>query len=142
MIRNIITIEEADTYLALEADWLELDDPAKTNNISRASVYVQTKWVCNDIDYDDEDTIPEVVKEACAWYALANSRNLLYPDMQPSDRDGGFLTEKTIGAGALKKTIKFSEDGNPAQVLSYPDDLMGTVCSVASSGGAVMAVLV
>jgi hypothetical protein len=132
MNKAIITPAEADVFLALEEDWLVLDNATKVAHIERASVYVQTQWVCA-FDWDDTPNIPEVVKEAVAWYAYSEFKGVLYGSSDASTFD---VVEKSVKAGSVTVSKKFNAAGGkygPASQLGYPDALMKSECSRVSS---------
>lgn len=141
--KALITPAQADATLASESDWKDLATPEKTNHIAFASTYVQLNWYCTGIDWSDETTIPDEVKEAVAYYALANSRGTLFEDTNPQTERSGDVQEKTSQLGGLKSTVKYfesseSEEGYP---LQYPDALMDFYCNKVSGGaGSVKAV--
>ena len=138
----IITPTEADVFLALEAAWLLLTDPIKTDHIAKASVYMQTKWTCSAVDWDDDTTITDEQKEACAYYALADSNGNLYYDPTDTPSGSGNVIEETKKAGSLQKTVKYSDNNleESSNLLQYPNTLMGVECASASSSGAVDAI--
>jgi len=92
---TVITPSEADVFLADKADWLALTDSVKEGHIAKASVYLQTAWTCTDIDWDDDNTISSVVKEACSYYAYANFVGNLYPSLDVDGTALGRLTQQT-----------------------------------------------
>lgn len=135
MRKDIITPAEADVFLAAYADWLALTpDSVKEAHIAKASVYVQTSWTCVDIDWSDDLTIPEDVKEAVAYYAYADMHSVLYGDVTTS-RDVGDLQMKSVRAGdvtvakAYFKGIGSVSKMGTNSPLGYPNSLMGTYCT-------------
>lgn len=138
----IITPTEADVTLALESDWLLLTDPVKTDHIAKASVYVQTNWSCSEITWSDATTIGADIKEAVAYYALADFRGNLYPESSDLDDTQGFLTEETKVMGPMKKTLKYDTSKGTDEIyhLQYPDALMAPYCNRISGAGSVKAV--
>lgn len=140
--KALITIAEADTTLALDQAWLDLDDDVKTQNIGLASTYVQLSWSCTGIDWDDTDNLPDEIKEATAYYAQISSQGMLYQD-SASGPSEGMLIEETNKLGSLESTKKWSQDkvdGVDFDPTQYPDALMGYYCTGVSGGGSVKAV--
>lgn len=134
--KEVITPAEADSYLSDKDDWLDLVDSVKENRIARASVYLQTNWTCENIDWSDSSTIPEIVKESCAYYAYADFRGNLFSELSSDGTPLGRITELTKDLDGLLTTTKYSDktgsvSPNP---LSYPDALMGTECKEVFSG--------
>jgi|LGVE01.1.fsa_nt_gb hypothetical protein len=138
--KAIITVVEADTTLALEAAWLLLTDTVKESHIAKASVYIQTVWECTDIDWSDDSTIPEEVKEACAYFALADSNGNLYADPKDEVTGKGLISEETDKVGSLASTVKYCCDKGVVDnydLLQYPNALMGVWCNASSGTGSV-----
>jgi len=130
--KAIISPAEADVILVLNADWIALDEAYKTAHIAKASTYIQTKWNCTDIDWEDSETFPDEVKEACAYFALADMNGNLYYDLTASDLTGkGNIIEETDKVASLQSTIKYSDKGVISQsaLLQYPNALMNSVCT-------------
>jgi len=132
-ITPIITIAEADAYLAGYADWLALTDPEKEAHIYNASLYIQTGWTCVDVDWTDTVNIPEEIKHACALYALADSVGNLYGE--PETADTRKTTREMIKAGSITVDETFAGAGsNEVGDLSsfgLPDSLMSIHCTTA-----------
>lgn len=138
--KAIITPAESDVILANEADWKDLADGEKTRHIGFASTYVQLSWACSLIDWADDTTIPEVVDEAVAYFALASSRGTLYQSTEEPAATSK-VQEKTSQLGGLKSTVKYStDDSSGAYPLQYPDALMDSVCTRSVGAGSVKAV--
>lgn len=96
----LVTIAEADTFLSSSTVWDGLADAAKTTHIASATTFLNNlKWKGVIADYEqadswprtsvydserryvDSDTIPELIKNACAQLALkAAEGESLYPD--------------------------------------------------------------
>lgn len=133
----VITPTEADVFLALEAAWLLLTDTVKEDHISKASIYMQTAWTCSDIDWSDDTTIPDDVKQACAYYALADSNGNLYPEATATPTDKGNILEETKKAGSLQKTVKYSDShlNDSGDLLQFPNSLMSPYCYGAGGSG-------
>ncbi len=146
MITSIITVAEADTYLAAFPDWLALDVSVKEAHISNASLYIQTKWSCAvagvAIDWTNTLNIPDEIKHACAWYALADSSGNLYGDVQTADPGTGKLTGKSVKAGSVTVTKSFSSGSvaisGSASSHGLPDDLMSIYCTKLSEGATLL----
>ena len=49
-IINLIEIAEADIVLADDIVWMALSDTQKTTHIFSASLYMQNRWYCVDVD--------------------------------------------------------------------------------------------
>jgi len=127
----IVTPAEADVYLANKADWIELSDSVKSVYIARASVYIQTSWTCEDVDWSDNTTISDIIKESCSYYAYADFKGNLFPDLDIDSTPLGRVTQHTQKLEGLEETYKYSDTtgsitSNP---LSYPDTLINTECS-------------
>ena len=136
--KAIITVAEADLTLALEADWLALADSIKEAHISKASVYIQTVWTCSEVDWSDDTTITDEVKEACAYYALVDSNGNLYADPTDEVTGKGLILEETDKVGSLASTVKYCcENGvvDKHDLLQYPNALMRVGCSASSGAG-------
>ena len=136
MNKAIITPAESDVYLAAYLDWIALDDTTKTLHIEKASVYVQTQWVCVDVDWDDDLTIPDNVKEATAYYAYADFQGTLYGD--PGDpTQPGQLSGKLVTAGSVTVSKSYFKGSNSiygsASPFGYPDTLMAVSCESATA---------
>lgn len=136
-ITPIITIQEADAYLAAYPDWLALTNEEKDSHIYNASLYVQTNWTCVDVDWEDTANIPEEIKHATALYALADSQGNLYGDAAAADSRN--TTREMIKAGAVTLDTYYTTTGK-AQVgiessFGLPDELMGLHCTATSGSG-------
>ncbi len=143
MITPIITVVEADVFLAAYPDWLALDDPTKETHIYNASLYIQTGWSCAvngvDIDWTDTANIPEEIKQACAYYALADSTGNLYGDVQVTPTATGRLTKKMVKAGSVTVDKEYAASGSAsiagaAGSFGLPDDLMSIYCTGTGAG--------
>jgi hypothetical protein len=134
--KAVITPAESDVFLAHKADWLILDDTVKLIHLARSSVYLQTNWTCAEIDWDDELTISDVVKESCAYYAYADFVGNLFSSLSADGTAIGRLTQKTENLGDLESTYKYSDTSSStsSDPLDYPDTLMATECTSVSSG--------
>ena len=143
--KAVITAAESQVTLAAEADWMALDEALQATHIGYGSIYVQTKWTCIDedtcleIDWTDA---PDDIKEAVAYFALANLRLVLYPAVNTqtavSEKN---ITEITKKLGTMQKTIKYDAPGvDYPNGLMYPETLMDSLCSKSGVGGAVKAV--
>lgn len=134
--KALITPEEADVFLAMYPDWIALDTPAKTDHIAKASVYLQTHWLCEDVDWSDESTLDEDVKESCAYYALADSVGTLYTSPDSTEETMGLVSEQTSKLGSLQTTVKYccNNRGEKIYPLGYADALMGTQCEKLDTG--------
>ena len=134
MRKDIITVAEADVLLSLYQEWLSLTPLQREKHISKASVYVQTQWTCVDIDWDDDLTIGDDIREAIAYYAYADAAGVLYGDVTAS-RDVGDLQMKSIKTGevtvakAYFKGIGSINKTGTQSPLGYPNSLMGAHCS-------------
>jgi len=140
---TVITVDEADDYLAQKAAWLELSDAVKTSHIVKGSVYAQTQWTCvDDVVWEGTPDIPDELKEAVAYYAYADSQGVLYGDpSSPVDRHGG-LREVTSRVGELSDSVAYFQGGTQSgsgnmSVTGYADALMRTNCSLVSSSSSV-----
>lgn len=139
--KAVITPVESQTILSSEADWLALDDTVQEIHIGYGSVYAQIGWTCVDPDTGlaiDWTDAPVDIKEAVAWFSLANFKGQLYPavDTQTalSDKNIVEITKKLDG---LQKTIKYSNPGaDYPDPLGYPKVLMATLCKKSSAFGA------
>ncbi len=132
---NLITIAEADVFNALSSDWLALTDPEKSAYVFNASLYMQSYWSCADIEWDDETTLTEDQKRACAYYAEANRLDLLFTPLEQVEAHGR-VVEETNKVGSLVETTKWSgygseTSGDPLQSI---DALMMLDCSRSGTG--------
>jgi len=129
----IITPTEADTTLAIYSNWVSLENDTKLAYIRKASVYIQTKWTCAEVDY--EGTIPDEIKEACAYYAYANFSNNLFNDVNAKDVAKGTLKSERKVADVVEKEQSWypgTANSKPSP-LSYPNTLMAIHCTVTTS---------
>lgn len=135
MVLPIITIEESDTYNTSSTDWLELSDTEKTLHIFYASLYIQTKWTCLEIDWEDLTTVPDDIKRACAYYADADRLKLLYSPMT-ADYAKGRLVEQTNGMDPFVETLKWAAIGPDysGKPLERIDAIMSTACTKTGYG--------
>ncbi len=140
--KAVITALESQTILAAEADWLLLADAVQLVHIGYGSVYAQTGWTCVDADTGlaiNWTDAPVDVKEAVAYFALANYRGNLYPTVNTQTT----ITEKNVievtkKLDGLQKTIKYSSPGvDYPDALLYPRTLMATVCYSSAGSGSV-----
>ncbi len=128
-VTSLITIAESDTYNALSADWIALTDPIKEAHIFNASVYMQTKWTCADVDWSDTDTLDEDLKRACAYYADADSIGVLSAPIETTDKHGN-VTEETRKLGTMLKTTKWAEGGTTSgDPLESINSIMSIYCT-------------
>jgi len=135
--KAIVTPAESDVVLSSFADWVALTDDIKAVHIAKASVHMQTKWTCSDVDWSDGDTIPDDIKEACCYFALADYVGNLYSDPSVVASGEGRVTETSDTVGPLKTAVKFehgswSDTANARR--SYANDLMGVYCTRKTSG--------
>ena len=138
LVKDIITAAEADAILTNETDWLAQTDAEKERHIGYASTYMQQKWVCVDIDWSDDTTISDDMKEACAYYALASFNDTLYPSTEASADTQGVVVEQTDKVGSLQSTTKWDAGGGQTTYpLQYPNALMCFECEKASGAGSV-----
>lgn len=137
--RAIITAAESQVILSAESDWMALTDAEQEQHISKGSVYIQTKWTCADVDYDDDTTISDEIKEACAYYSLADLRGTLYETSDADDTIGKVI-EESKKVGSLATTTKWADDGATKYYLQYPDSLMAIECTKSYSGGCAKAI--
>lgn len=132
----IITPSEADTFLAQYSIWDDLPTLDKTFYIYRASVYVQTHWVCVDEvvwETSDDETIniPDEIKEAVAYFAYADSQSNLFGDVTTEDEKRGTLKALELEASDLRKRVEYySGSSYPGALfaLGYPSSLMSVYC--------------
>lgn len=131
----LITPAEADATLDQHDDWLALTDSAKEAHIAKASVYVQTQWVCTDVDWTG--TIPDIIKTAVAFYALSDMGGNLYGDPSETIEYHGSLKSKSEKLGPLEEEVSYFRGGgqHPSGVgrsNGYPDALMASLCTASS----------
>ncbi len=145
MITPIITIAEADAFLAAYPDWLTLTDDQKTAHIYNGSLYIQTTWTCVDVDGDaidwtDTANIPEEIKNACALYAYADSLGNLYGSVATADTRK--TTKEMVKAGSVTIDEEFAAGGSSAVGVKgsfgLPDTLMGLYCKGSGTCGAAL----
>lgn len=138
---NLITVVESDTYNADSSDWLALTDAVKSGHIFNASLYMQTRWTCTDIEWDDTTTMTDNTKRACAYYAEADRLGLLFQAMAEPDEPHGRLIETTEEISGMRETNKWSSFGptvtgtNP---LEGADALMMPECTRITPGSAAL----
>lgn len=134
-ITPIITIAEADVFLAAYADWLALTDAEKTAHIYNASLYIQTNWTCVDVDWTVPADVPTEIKHACAIYTYADSIGNLYGDITIADTRR--VSREMVKAGAVTLDTTYTSSGNEANGFkgSYglADQLMGLYCTRTAS---------
>lgn len=136
--KAVITPAEADVILAQETSWLAEADAVKEHHIGLASVHMQGRWKCLDIDWADDSTISSDIKEACAYFALASYNGNLYQSTASTEDISGVVIEQTDQLGSLKSTTKWAEKGSKdVNPLQYPNALMGFECSPKSGLGSV-----
>jgi len=142
--KAIITPAEADAILVTETDWLALTDPVKEGHIAKASVYMQTRFTCSEIDWSDDTTFTDEIKEACAYFALADSNGNLYTDPTDTPSGKGNIIEESDKVGSLASTVKYSDQGahTSYDLLQYPNALMGVDCTSSSGAGSKKAIRV
>lgn len=142
MNRSIITAEESALYLSFSTEWVALDDDTMERHISLACVYMQSEWQCDGLDWNDSTAIPDEMKEACAYYALASFSGNLYTSADETVEQKGNIIEETDVLGPLESTLKYSDSGvaSKSSVLQYPNTLMSIYCSSKRLSGAVWAV--
>ena len=141
MNTSVINTSEADSYLVLYEDWLDLDDEKKVEYIRRASIYIQTQWTCADVVWeDDPDTvevesvdIPDEVKEAAAYYAYADFKSVLYGSPTDDEVFVGNLRSQKDKVGSLSAETTYFRGGSKSpsgthKRLGYPDSLMNLHC--------------
>lgn len=137
--RAVITPAESQVILSAEADWMALTDDEQEQHISIGSVYIQTKWTCLEVDWDDDTTISDEIKEACAYYSLADLRGTLY-ESSVSDDSTGKIVEESKAVGSLKSTTKWADNNTTKHYTQYPDGLMSIECTKVGGSGSVVAV--
>ena len=132
---NLITIIEADDYNAASDEWALLSDPEKSKHIFQASLYMQTRWNCVEVDWEDAATLSDDLKRACAYYAEADRAGLLFPSLS-YEEPRGRLTEETGKVGPLLETKKWSTFGPTLtqSPLTSIDALMVSECTRISPG--------
>lgn len=142
--KALITPSESDLILSLESEWLALSDAVKIHHIERASIYIQGNYSCLLVDWSDDSTITDNVKDACGYFALADFNGNLYSDIKQTVK--GEVIEESKTLGPLKKTIKYDPNSSTYLnfPLSYPNSLMLYSCSKinVSTGGFVKAIRV
>lgn len=132
-IVKLITPAESDTYNADSAEWLALTDDEKNVYIFNASLYMQTKWYCADVDWEDPTTLVDDQKRACAYYAEADRKGLLYAPVAEPVAVGGNVIEQSEAIGSLKETTKWSGGRYYTNPLSSIDSLMSVYCTSSSA---------
>ena len=144
MITPIITPAEADIILAAYPDWTVLTDEVKEAHIYNASLYIQTQYDCikvdgEPIDWTDTATIPDEIKDACAYYAYADASGNLFGDVATPDTRK--TTREMVKAGSVTVDESFAStgtvQGGVSSSLAKPDLLMSLYCtkSPGSLGG-------
>ena len=128
-VTSLITVVESDIYNALSADWVALSDPIKEAHIFNASVYMQTKWRCVDVDWSDPTTLDDDLKRACAYYADADRIGVLSAPIELTDKHGNVI-EETRKLGTMLKTTKWAEGGTTSgDPLESVNSLMAVHCT-------------
>lgn len=137
MKTDLITPAESTLLLSVYADWADLTDDEKKLYIKHSSYYVQSTWNCVDIDWYDDSTIPEEVKEAIAYYAYADFKGKLFGLVTTEkDTEGkiksifekvGEIAEKTEYYSTLKSKGTLAPFG-------YPDMIMSAYCYRVTGG--------
>jgi hypothetical protein len=126
---DLITIAEADATLSQRPDWLALTDEEKSEHIARASVYVQTSWRCEDIEWTD---LPQDIKDAVAWYAYADTQDALYADSEAQ------VKKQKDELGSLKSDTEWYQRtmiSSSSEHLKFPDAIMSAYCFSNVIGG-------
>ena len=113
----LITVAEADVFNALSSEWLILDASEKEGYIFNSSVYMQLNWDCEDVEWDDAETLDEDLKKACAYFAEADRLCVLFDEMIKEDVHGKKTMHRQKVEG-LEETIQWSMfgqkvNGNP-----------------------------
>ena len=128
-VTPLITIAESDIYNALSPDWLVLTDPVKDAHIYNASVYMQQKWTCADVDWSDPTTLDDDLKRACAYYADADRIGVLSSPVAVTAKTGN-VTEETRQLGSMLKTTKWADSGTTSgNPLESIDNIMSLYCT-------------
>jgi len=131
MNKAIITPTEADVILVQFADWIALSNALKTSHIAKASVYVQTQWTCVDVDWAISADIADDIKEAVAYYAMADMANTLFGDVTSAD-DRGKIKRERSKVGSLEEEFEYSgatPTYSTRRSFGYPDVLMESLCT-------------
>jgi len=130
----LITKTESNTYLTEFFGWSSLPDATKDLHIKKASLFVQTNWICSEVDWSDSTTIPDDVKEATAYYAYASYSSNLFGSV--TSEDGGTIKKKSNKVGSLADSVEYrgSSPGGAKNSTGYPDSLMKVSgCTATSS---------
>ena len=138
MRKDIITPVEADVFLAQYLSWTALTNDQKLYYIGRASVYVQLAWTCADVDWADDTTITDNMREAIAYYAFADSAGNLYGDVAVADEFKGSIKHEKykLDTLALENAWYARNAAKPSgshSSLGYPNSLMEVACTFNSS---------
>jgi hypothetical protein len=147
----VITPAESDSFLSDKTSWLALSEAEKEGHIAKASVYAQTQWTCSEeVVWEDdsateeveEEAIPDLIKEAVAWYAYASSKNNLFGDPANDDPAKGNLRLERKKLGELEKSVEYYQGGaqkgiGTARHTGYPDALMQVYCEMSFMGGSI-----
>ena len=112
-ITPVILPADADTYLALVADWLSLSDAQKTDHIYNATVYMQANWTCTDVDWDDHTSTDDDIKRACAYYADADRLGVLFPSREVTEKHR-YMTSRKYKVEGLEEHYQWAESGPSA----------------------------
>jgi len=128
----LVTKTDADLFLAEFADWLVLSDGIKDANIRKASLYVQSKWESEAIDWADPLTIPVEVNEATAFYAYSTFKGILIGSPGEIPTGTGKVKIESSKAGSVSSYVEYFGSSAVGMAnlhpLAYPDMLMETVC--------------
>lgn len=125
------TIQQADSYLSENDDWLDLDNSVKNTHLINGRYYIDSNYICTELV--DGAAIPEE-------YVYANT--LL---AEIDSKKGLFSVDKTVNSPVVKKKVKAGEvesettyAGNRSKSLSlhsvdpYPaiTSLLNEFCSL------------
>ena len=131
-ITALIDIATANSY---NGDaWDALTDPEKTMHIYNATVYMQTRWYCSDVDWDTPADLDDDLQRACAYYADADRLGLLYTALASAEPHRAIVKERKKLEG-MEKEIQWADvgaltTGNPLESI---DAIMRLYCTAKSS---------
>jgi len=129
----LVTKADSNLFLAEFSDWLALSDAIKDAHIRKASLYVQSKWESEDIDWTDSLTIPVEVNEATAFYAYSVYKGVLIGSPGEIPAGTGKIKVESSKAGSVSSYVEYfgsqAVGAGNLSPLAYPDMLMETVCT-------------
>ena len=134
------SISFADSYHTLRANetWDGASEAEKVSALIKASDYLSSRWRfvgtrsdedqtlewprddAEDVNgFEQEDNVPEVVKQTVAEYAVRSLSNPLLPD-PAVDENGKYITLKREKVGPLEEETRYSDTKGRTLIQPYP----------------------